>query len=303
MTELLRESPDLVRLLKSGMSALPLREDFWGTLTYGLGCGLDELGVALRLLYESGIVHGMGGEANPVRPGMTERLDWRDGDPGQRPEVRWRGRTESGRWIVSSLEGPGVPVAGEAIQWLKVGYLPDLSFPDSEGLLEPGGERTLLPGQLGDAAEALPEPSGTGAIEREMLIPRRPLPPEPVWRSLTEDANNLDADRVRQSIGFLLMVRRWRRFAFRLNLTAMGWRGCAVAGWAIEDGEAPRAAGALARARGTGDVAVRQPVEPGAASVTALLIGREPGAGLAAARCVEEQWGRRAVFAEAIALS
>jgi DNA-binding Lrp family transcriptional regulator len=292
---LLASRPDLVRLVKSGMSALPLRPDFWPTLAHGVGLTVDALGDALRELHDAGILAGIGGEPNPVHPDLAESLVPSPAGTA----VRWRPAIEADGWHSCLAETP-LPGAVAARQWYKVGWFPNLSFPETENLLEPAVDRSLLdvePGRLES-----PLPAAAPGVARLLDTPRMFLPPVPLWNQIAALLDGISPDDVRASVAQLVVARRWRRFAFRLDLARAGWAGCGLAGWELPPDDAPRAAQALARVAGSGDIALRSPAHGFSCTLTALLVAREPGAGHAAAERIAAQWNRPLAFWQEVRL-
>jgi DNA-binding Lrp family transcriptional regulator len=285
---LLAERPDLVRLLKSAMAALPLREDFWAVLAHGIGVTTPQLGLLLEELYSCDAARGLAGEPNPLVPDSPEVLCRTDLLP---PDaiVRWRADG------LASILRPAAPPAGAvpALGWFKVGWLPDLTLPDSEDLLAASTDRSLLdiePPRTPDADETL-----VATVRAHFETPRPFLPPATPWEQAAQ-ALGLSPDAIRDTVARLVLTRQWRRFALRLDLGALGWRGVAVAGWRIEDPEVARAAQALARVTGSGDVALRPAGGSLDCNLTALLVGREPGAGMDAALRIADRWNRPLAF-------
>ncbi|MBX3727709.1 MAG: Lrp/AsnC family transcriptional regulator [Candidatus Sumerlaeia bacterium] len=286
--QLLAERPDLVRLLKTTMAALPLREDFWSVLAHGIGVTTPQLGALLEELYACEAARGLAGEPNPLDPDCPEALCRTDLLPPE-AAVRWRADG-----FASALL-PAAPPAGAApaLGWYKVGWLPDLTLPDTEDLLAASTDRSLLDVEPVRPAEA--EQETLEAVRAYFETPRRWLPPRTPWEQAAE-ALGLSPDVVRDTVARLVLARRWRRFAMRLDLGALGWRGVAVAGWRIEDPEVARAAQALARVTGSGDVALRPAGGAFDCNLTALLIGRQPGVGMDAALRIADRWNRPLAF-------
>ncbi|MDK2973583.1 MAG: hypothetical protein PWP23_3338 [Candidatus Sumerlaeota bacterium] len=295
MTSLLASRPDLVRLVRSGMSALPLREDFWGVLAHGVGITIPVLRDNLAELYDSGVVVGMGGEPNPTGPLHREALVSGHNAPGAL--VRWR--TADGG-LASCTAESSPPAGTPALRWVKVGWFPDLTFPQEENLLLPSVDRSLLDIEPGTADPPL-SPTAD-ALRRALESPRPFLPPDPLWDQIAALVPGCSPGEARASVAQLVATRRWRRFALRLDLTRVGWRGCGMAGWNLAEEDAPKAAQALARVAGSGDIALRRATPGFPCTLTALLIGREPGSGHAAAERISAQWNRPLAFWQDVVL-
>lgn len=280
---LLREEPDCVRLLKSAQAALPMTAAFWDDLSRGLGIAPERLAHLLERLQGEGLVAGAWGEPNPASPDFRETLHFGNAPPAQEDLVRWRSDAVTS---ILSRDNTGWP----AQRWWKVGTLPDWNLGEPRQLLAASTDRTSL---VPDEQPAAPSPPSAEerAVLRLLSKPLRLAPPQTPWDGLGEQAA-ITPEQARRAVASLILSRRWRRFALRLNLHTMGWRGCGLACWRIEDDQAPRAAQALARIRGTGDVTLRRPTADWPFNLIALLIAADDGAGEHAARLIGEQWGR-----------
>lgn len=310
LPELFAQRPLLYRLMRSGQAALPLTPAFWAELADGLEIPAAELDEHLATLYAAGFVDGIGAEASPCGPGIGEAMMPASALDALLPSAstviapRWRARMADGGELVSvailPTQGRPATMAANAAQWpsidwWKAGTNVDLNAIDGDAaardraLLAPTTDRTMGTRPI-DGGRLQPLTVGE---ERALLLTQ-------VGRLLPAGGTPWDAtargpvagEDVRKGLTALMVRKVLRRFSLKLNLTALGWRGCGMACWKFDDAEAPMAAESLAGIKGTGDVCLRRPTAAWPFNVSALVLGFDDGAGERAANNIARQWGR-----------
>lgn len=307
---LFAERPLLWRLMRSGQAALPLTPAFWTELSEGLEIPAAELDEHIATLYDQGFVDGIGAEASPCGPGIGEALMPASALDAMLPSAttviatRWRARMIDGSELLSvavlPTQGRAATMSANAAQWpsidwWKAGTNVDLNAIDGDvkrrdgALLAPTTDRTMGTRPI-DSGRIQPLTVGE---ERALLLTevRRLLPAGGTPWDLAA-RGPVGGDDVRKGLTALMVRKVVRRFSLRLRLHALGWRGCGMACWKLDDAEAPMAAESLAGIKGTGDVCLRKPTTAWPFNVSALVLGFDDGAGERAAANIARQWGR-----------
>ncbi|MCB2154015.1 hypothetical protein KQI84_03960 [bacterium] len=284
--DLLEENPILIRLLRSGQAALPVTKDFWNDLAYGIGIKAGDLRSGLEDLYAAGLSAGFWGEPNPSHPNIGEAL--LQGDVQDESLcVRYLLETEMG--VLTSVAGEqrSMDAGGSpSIRWFKTGWSPNLSLPEQENLLEAGADRSTL---IKDQPEAKAIPDEDRPVWEALKTPRRLLSATSPWEQIG-DLCGIQPEEARMAIQRLTMNKFWRRFALKLNPTAMGWEGCGLACWQLRDEDASKAANAVSLIRGSGDVCLRTLSDSLPYNLMVLLIGRHADSGMLAAEEISRRW-------------
>lgn len=310
LPELFAQRPLLWRLMRSGQAALPLTPAFWTELSDGLEIPAAELDEHMATLYERGFVDGIGAEASPCGPGIGEAIMPATALDALLPSAatviapRWRARLDDGSEIVSvamlPTQGRPATMASSAVywpsvDWWKAGTNVDLNMVDGDratreaALLAPTTDRTMGTRPI-DAGRIQ---SLTVGEERALTLTsvRRLAPADGTpWQAAARGA--VGPDDVRKGLTALMVRKVVRRFSLRLGLAALGWRGCGLACWKLDDAEAPLAAESLAGIKATGDVCLRKPTAAWPFNLCALVLAFDDGAGQRAADNIARQWGR-----------
>lgn len=286
MTDL---EPTVLKLVHSTQSAIPFDLAFWERLAHGLFLTPESLGDLVGGLAREGILLGWGGELNPDLAEACEAL-LVGSEPPAGAHVRWSGRTASGPAcsVVSLGEGrpPGwrsercVKCWGRLRPEVRAGI--DLLAPDTDRTSRTGGgERPRL--MLGSSLEA--------QLAQALLRVRALRPPVTPWGELAGELGVSEGSVV-VAAKRLVVARVFRRICFRFSAAGLGFGGCALAAWGMGSGEElAGAADGLAGLAGVADVFMRQPDAKTGGNLTCLLLGRDPGSGVDAARRLGEQWG------------
>lgn len=279
------------KLLRIAASALPVDADPIGSLARGFRVDRATVNDLLQGWQREGIVSGVWGEPNPIPGSGIEALAARF--EAASPVVRWRAESSEGAMESQLVRGALPDGAWPAIRLLKAGLPLDLDTDGAERLLHPTEDRTLM---VGGEERAQGELSEAEEAMRTALAEPMPIDPsnDDLWSQVGSRCG-LEGERARLVARQLVLRRVWRRFCLRVAPWRAGWRGTGLAVW--EFGDEPmalQAGSALASLRGTGDVALRGPAAAGGSgfAVTALVMGREDGAGEQAACTIANQWNR-----------
>ncbi len=265
------------KLLKSAQGALPVMEDFWGGLATGLG---EDVRPILASLQERGIVAGFCGEPNPAHPEVFESIAARE--RVAKGVVRWQGDA-----IASVLSAKDGAEGWRAVRWFKAGFGIDVRE-DGADSFAPERDRTMhvSPDEAAKCEPATP-------VQRRVLDAfGEPVPfvaDRSPWEVIGERASASPAE-ARDAVVRLVLTRRWRRFALRVNAGALGRSGGGLACWRIGE-QVERAAMAAAGISATGDVAVREPGEEWPFDLSALIPSPAEGDGGDIARAISGKWG------------
>lgn len=284
-----RKEDAVRKLVRSGYTALPLERDPVGLLASAVGLDRDRCVQVLRELHDQGLLLGIRGEPNPALGSMHETLvcSAKDfppvGESGA--AIRWYGKTTDGSWCFSAMWARQPAEEGSrGHDFTKLG------LPLHEGpLLVPSADRTYL---VRDEEGDLPMLADSESQLADRLFSPMLIDPEKDFWLQVGEGIELPSGAVREAVRKLLRERVWRRFSFRFDMAALGYNGCGLAFWDLEEENLSDAARALAALGGTGDVCVRQSCDPARGNLMGLFLGREAGEGENAAESVSRQWGR-----------
>ncbi|MEQ8820277.1 MAG: hypothetical protein RLY93_08525 [Sumerlaeia bacterium] len=293
---LLTDNPHCLRLLRSAQVAFPVTDSPWDDLAEGLGLSRGELEAAYSVLLDEGLIDGLWLEPNPVYPFCLERLAASAAPPPPDGALRWRGASggrhlASRLWLSEPEEAQGFDgTEVRSVQWFKAGFLPDLTLPEGENLLAAAQDRSMsVEGQPPEDPDFTEDHQ---AIWKELAAPLALPAGEDPWAAVAA-RTDLSPDRARRGVMENIVAKRARRLALRPVLARLGWRGTGLACWTLTAEDAPKAAAALARCAGVGDVCLRQSLSTWPSNLCALFLGREAGTGLAAAEAASAKWGRK----------
>lgn len=290
MSETLLEQPDALRFLQSTGVALPFDGDPWGIIASGLRFSRGQVVELLEEAIGSGIVVGVWGEPNPAVDEVREALGEFAVEPAWRLDggriVRWKARRGDGSWLASVAAIGRSPGTGfQSLRFHKAG-IPLLA--GGKDPLRGSADRTYVVGQ---EQLHLPPLSYEEVVMADRLFAPLSLDPGLDFWGQVKGDGRYDGEQTRLLARRLVYNHVWRRFALRMDAARLGWEGCGLACWQVDELQVEEAGRALAMLQGAGDVVMRAPDEENPFNLSALVLARGAGEGLRAAEQISRQWG------------
>jgi hypothetical protein len=224
--------PRILKFLKSTKAAFPLGRDPWADLAHGLFATETEVRTWVEELNLAGALLGTSAEPNVHHPTIRESLHI-----GPAIDARWTANTADGIIASHWSSGTVADSGWQAEQWFKMGLSLDLRVPGEQSdPFAASSDRSLMPESPAEW------PSAELGADGELRALSRPIPLDPqteFWPNLAAATKLPDP---RASIPRVVLSRLARRFALRLSPTALGWHGCGLACWKLDEKDAPRAA-------------------------------------------------------------